>query len=195
MKLRYVVIALVIVVIVICLAMFFTKRSSEFPFDPRLRELLKNVEESIVVTTVFSEGSSIPRRYTCDGQDVSPPLTISNIPKNARALVIIMLDPDAPKGVFYHWILIDVPSNISHIPENIPKKPVVDIGTQLKNDFGYNGYGGPCPPPGTKHRYFIIVIALDKELGLPPTASLDQLYNAMKGHVIAYGYTYGTYSR
>ena len=146
----------------------------------------------------FSMGGRIPERFTCDGEDVSPEILIGNVPPEAKSIALIMYDPDAPAGWFTHWVLYDVPPTVARIPRAVPPRPVVEgLGLQGVNDFGRIGYGGPCPPRGHGvHRYIFLVVALDvPRTGLPPGASLGQLVERIQGHIVGYGYTYGTYSR
>jgi len=141
--------------------------------------------------------SKFPRKYTCDGEDVSPPITVENVSSKARSIAILMIDIDAPKGYFVHWAAWDIPANVSRIPENIPKKPVVNKPVHVvqgRNDFGYIGYGGPCPPSGT-HRYVINVYTLNCWLNLKPGSMANALINAMKGHVLQHAEVVVTYSR
>ena len=141
--------------------------------------------------------SKFPRKYTCDGEDVSPPITVENVSSKARSIAILMIDIDAPKGCFVHWVAWDIPANVSRIPENIPKKPVVNKPVHVvqgRNDFGYIGYGGPCPPSGT-HRYVINVYTLNCWLSLKPGSTANALINAMKGHVLQHAEVVVTYSR
>ena len=165
---------------------------------PPLPSFLEGVKPGIRVSSpAFGEGERIPVRYTCDGEDVSPPLRLENVPGDAKSLALIVYDPDAPVGWFTHWLLYSIPPTVSEIPEAVPKKPEVPgLGLQGVNDFGYTGYGGPCPPRGHGvHRYVFLVVALDSEPRLSPGMTYHQLVEAIRKHVIAYGYTYGTYSR
>ncbi len=145
----------------------------------------------------FKYGEAIPRKYTCDGEDASPPLAIAGVPEGAKALVLIMEDPDAPIGLFTHWILYDIPPTVRELPEGVPKRPeVAGIGLQGVNDFGRVGYGGPCPPRGHgPHRYFFRLYALSAPLGLSPRASRRAVLDAMRGKMIAQAEYMGTYRR
>lgn len=140
-----------------------------------------------VRSTEFSAGGHIPRKYSCEGENINPPLEISGFPKETKTLAIIVEDPDAPRGTFYHWLVWNIAPN-----EPITEKSVPGIiGT---NSFGKFGYGGPCPPSGT-HRYFFKVYALDTELDLQAEADIDVLHQAMQGHVIAEGELMGLYHK
>lgn len=155
----------------------------------------KAVAKLKVTSTAFKDGGMIPPKYTADGANVSPPLTIKGIPSNAKSLALICDDPDAPRGTFVHWVIYNWPAKTGTLPENIPPKPKLANGAlQGKNDFGNIGYGGPAPPSGT-HRYYFKAYALDVMLDLKPGATKSQLEDAMKGHILARGQLMGRYSR
>ena len=142
-----------------------------------------------IASTAFAEGEMIPKKYTCDGDDISPPLQISDVPENTKSLALIMDDPDAPVGVWDHWIAFNIPASISQINEG--EEPQ---GTPGKNSWGRTVYGGPCPPSGT-HRYFFKLYALDTMLDLEPGASKKKVLKAMEGHILAQGELMGKYKR
>ena len=142
-----------------------------------------------ITSSAFHEGGNIPSTFTCDGSDTSPPLQITGVPAGAKSLLLIADDPDAPGGLFTHWLIWNIPPQTSSIPEGSATN-----GTQGTNDFGKSGYRGPCPPPGT-HRYSFKIFALDRELDLRPGAKRSQVDAAMKGHVIAQGELVGRYAR
>lgn len=147
-----------------------------------------------VTSTAFKEGEAIPRPYTCDGINISPPLEWTRAAE-AKTLAIICNDPDAPSGAFTHWLVYNLPPATMGVIENMPaQEKVVGGGAQGKNDFGKVGYGGPCPPKGA-HRYFFKVYALDVELPVKHGATKDQLMKAMEGHILAQGQLMGTYAR
>ncbi|HHH79321.1 MAG TPA: YbhB/YbcL family Raf kinase inhibitor-like protein [Thermoplasmatales archaeon] len=148
----------------------------------------KNITNMTITSSAFENNGIIPDKYTCRGEDASPPLNFSDIPENAKSLVLIMYDPDAPMGTFTHWMLWDIPANITGFSEG--EKIVYPQGT---NDFGVTGYRGPCPPSGT-HHYHFKVYALDTFLNLKPGIHREQLENAMNGHVLAEGQLIGVYS-
>ena len=144
----------------------------------------------------FQYGQQIPRKYTCDGEDVSPPLIIEDVPGDAKALVIIVEDPDAPKRNFTHWVIYNIPPATRELPEGIPKVGETTFGLQGVNDFGKIGWGGPCPPRGHgTHRYFFRLYALDTVLDLRPGATKEQVRAAMQGRVLAEAEYMGVYSR
>ncbi len=172
----------------------FRRRSSvTTPLD-----LVKEYAEEVisVKSPAFNNGERIPDKYTCVGPDVSPPLVIEGIPKDTVELAIVMYDPDAPIGVFYHWLIYSMPRDVSELPENIPKEETTEYGVQGRNDFGRIGYNGPCPPRGHgTHRYYFLVYALNSEIGLAPGVSVKEFLQAVEGKVIGYGVLMGTYSR
>lgn len=143
----------------------------------------------------FANEGFIPQKYTCDGENISPPLTWKNIPSGTKSIAIINDDPDAPVGTWVHWVIYNIPPNISGLPEGIkPIEKLPDGTMQGRNSWGKIGYGGPCPPSGV-HRYFFKIYALDKMLDLKPGATKEELLKAMKGHILAEGQFYGKYSR
>jgi Raf kinase inhibitor-like YbhB/YbcL family protein len=149
-----------------------------------------------LTTTAFATNGPIPARYTCDGEDRSPPLTWSDAPAGAAAFALIMDDPDAPRGVFTHWVLYNLPGDARELPEGVPGVERLPSGAlQGMNDFGRVGYGGPCPPPGPAHRYRFTLYALDTALNLGPRATKQAMLDAMRGHVLAEGRLIGTYQR
>lgn len=147
-------------------------------------------------SSAFSDGWKIPVKYTCAGQDISPPLVWSKSPAGTQSLALIVDDPDAPGGVFTHWVLFNLPADTSELSEAIPTAKELDNGgRQGKNDFGRIGYGGPCPPPGRPHHYRFTLYALDKLLDLPAGVSKKQVVNTMAGHILAQVQLTGTYQR
>ena len=143
----------------------------------------------------FASGGAIPSVHTCDGEDSSPALSWTGVPAGAKSLALLCEDPDAPRGLWVHWVLYDLPASASSLPEAVPpRESLPGGGTHGKNDFGKLGYGGPCPPGGT-HRYFFRLYALDRTLSLPAGASRADVLRAMEGHVLAEGELLGKYSR
>ncbi len=148
-----------------------------------------------VTSSAFKNGEMIPSKYTADGANVSPPLTISDIPAAAKSVALVCEDPDAPRGTFVHWVLFNWPPSSKSIPENIPAKERLPNGAvQGKNDFGKLGYDGPAPPSGV-HRYYFRVYALDKKLDLKPGITKQQLEGAMRSRILAKGELMGRYGR
>jgi len=149
-----------------------------------------------VSSPAFAEGEPIPSRYTCDGENVSPPLAWRGVPDGAASMAVIVDDPDAPAGTWVHWVLYGLDPGLSELPEGVPTRPAVLGGArQGRNDFEDIGYGGPCPPGGQEHRYRFQVYALDAAPGLEPGATKADLLEAMEGHVLAEGRLTGTYRR
>lgn len=139
-----------------------------------------------VTSTAFTEGGAIPSKHTCDGDDVSPPLAWAGAPEDAAAFALIVDDPDARGWI--HWVVADIPAESTEVAEDRA------AGTQGRNDFRRNGWGGPCPPSGT-HRYAFHVFALSERLGLSEGFSADALRAAMEGKVLASGQLSATYQR
>jgi Raf kinase inhibitor-like YbhB/YbcL family protein len=142
-----------------------------------------------ITSSAFQEGASIPSKFTCDGAGTSPPLQIAEVPPGAKSLALIVDDPDAPSGLFTHWMVWNISPQTNAIAEGSTPK-----GVHGTNDFGKSGYGAPCPPSGT-HRYYFKIFALDRDLDLPSGARRNQLDVAMKRHVVAQGELMGRYSR
>jgi Raf kinase inhibitor-like YbhB/YbcL family protein len=150
----------------------------------------------VVSSPAFQEGGKIPAKYTCEGQDVSPALTWGEPPVATRSFVLIVDDPDAPGGVFTHWVLFNLPAGNRELSEAVPAQAKLPNGSlQGKNDFGKIGYGGPCPPRGRSHRYRFTIYALDQPLDLKAGASKRQVINAMQAHILAQSQLIGTYQR
>jgi len=146
---------------------------------------------------VFREGQAIPKEYTGDGKDISPPLAWTGTPPGAKSLALICDDPDAPRAEpWVHWVIYDLPGDRHELPQAVPGSESLPNGAkQGRNDFGNIGYGGPSPPAGKPHRYYFKLYALDALSGLKEGASKKQLEQAMKGHVLAQGQLMGTYQR
>ena len=158
--------------------------------------LLSLLEAKISLSSpVFSNGSYIESLYTCDGKDISMPLIINNTPPNTRSIAIMMDDPDAPRGVFTHWIVYNLPPNIKWLPQDFDSYISNIKGVKEgRNDFGKIGYGGPCPPSGV-HRYILHIYALDTKLSLPQGVTRREFLNAIKSHIIEQNQLMGRYSR
>lgn len=144
-----------------------------------------------VSSTAFAEGGTIPRRYTCDGENVSPPLDFDGVPGDAAELVVLVEDTDAPHGTFVHWVVWGIdPHETTLGTGELPNG-----AEQGRNGFGKRGYGGPCPPKGKPHRYVFSVFAADTKPILPKDASADEVKRALTGHAAAYGTLVGHYGR
>jgi Raf kinase inhibitor-like YbhB/YbcL family protein len=149
-----------------------------------------NAASSISVTTpAFQAGGDIPAKFTCNGANANPELKINGVPNEAKSLVLIVDDPDAPRGLFTHWIVWNIDPKTTDIGENSAPAG----GVQGTNDFGKRNYGGPCPPSGT-HRYFFKIFALDAKVDLKPSARRAELDGAMRGHILAQGELMARYS-
>ena len=150
----------------------------------------------MITSSAFTDSASIPSKYTCDGQDVSPPLAWSGVPDNARTLALIMDDPDAPNGTWTHWVIWNIPNTASSLPEGVSKTASVSGGgMQGQNSWPKTGYGGPCPPPGKAHRYNFTLFALDTTLSIPDKSNAAALRAAMNGHILAQAKTIGMYAK
>jgi Raf kinase inhibitor-like YbhB/YbcL family protein len=149
-----------------------------------------------LVSKAFRPGEAIPKPYTGDGADRSPPLAWSEPPSGTESLALVCDDPDAPRGTWVHWVLFNLPAQTRELQEGVPGTETLGNGAkQGKNDFGKIGYGGPAPPRGKPHRYFFKLYALDVAVDLPAGASKAQLVGAMKGHILAEGQLMGNYGR
>jgi Raf kinase inhibitor-like YbhB/YbcL family protein len=147
-----------------------------------------------LTSAAFQPGATIPKQYTGDGADHSPPLRWSEPPAGTKSLALICDDPDAPRGTWVHWVLFNLPGQTRELAEGVPMTETLGNGAeQGKNDFGKIGYGGPAPPKGKPHRYFFKLYALDGSVDLPAGATKAQLVEAMKGHILAEGQLMGHY--
>jgi Raf kinase inhibitor-like YbhB/YbcL family protein len=146
-----------------------------------------------VTSPAFSEGQPIPRKYTGEGEDRSPPLKWDAPPEKTRSLALLVEDPDAPKGTFTHWVLFNLPADTRELPAGAGAGKLPEGAVQGTNDFGKTGYNGPKPPGGKAHRYYFKVFALDTKLDLDSKARRRQVAEAMRGHVLAEGSLMGTY--
>jgi len=137
-------------------------------------------------TAAFRSNGVIPKKFTCDGPDISPQLNWTEPPAGTQALAMIVDDPDAPAGLWVHWVLYDLPADTRGLPEGVSKTAQLAIGAREgQNDFGKIGYNGPCPPRGGPHRYCFKLFALDRKTNLKPGATKAELERAMKGHIVA----------
>src|SRR3989442_8605614 len=153
--------------------------------------------EFILTRAALKCGSPLPASYRWGGLDVAPPLTWSGAPAGTRSVALIADDPDAPGGTWVHWVLYNLPAEVSELPENIAKVESLDLGgaRQGRNDFRRPGYGGPCPPPGPAHRYFFKLYALDTRLELKAGAQQKGVEAAFEGHALGSAQLLGTYAR
>ncbi|TMB68098.1 MAG: YbhB/YbcL family Raf kinase inhibitor-like protein [Chloroflexi bacterium] len=151
-----------------------------------------------LTSDAFADGGSIPARFTCDGDDVSPALKWQGGPDGTQSFALIMNDPDAPGGTYTHWVIYNISNQASGLTEGVEKtdRPANGEGAaQGSNDFGDNGYGGPCPPGGNAHHYNFRLYALDAMLNLDPGASKEDLLKAMEGRILGETALTGTYKR
>jgi Raf kinase inhibitor-like YbhB/YbcL family protein len=145
----------------------------------------------VVTSPAFGEGETIPQRFTCDGEDVSPPLEFGQVPEGTAELAVLVEDPDAPGGAFVHWVMWGLdPARTGLTEGEVPAG-----ASQGRNDFGRPGYGGPCPPAGPAHRYSFTVLALAEPLRLAAGASADELRDAAADSLLATGALTGRYGR
>ena len=149
-----------------------------------------------IESPAFRQGTSIPRKQTCDGADVSPALRWSEAPPGTRVFALVCDDPDAPGGTWVHWVVYGIPATAAELGEGVPPSPrLADGSKQGTNDFRKVGYGGPCPPRGKPHRYSFRLYALSADPGLGPGASKEQLMRAVEGKVLGQAELVGTYGR
>ena len=156
----------------------------------------KTLKDLSVTSSAFKHNEMIPAKYTCDGENISPEISWEGAPEGTESFVLISDDPDAPIGIWVHWIVFNIPEDVTTMPEGVPKKDTLEDHTnQGMSSFKEIGYGGPCPPSGT-HRYFFKVYAVDTEIDLDPRyATKEKVLDAINGHVLAYGEIMGTYQR
>ncbi len=195
----YSLIAMIVIAIIVAISLVYLNKLSQRPLlPPNLKQIVKGAACTLVVRSTYSNWSTIPRDYTCLGPNVSPPIEISNIPEGTKCLTIIMYDPDAPRGIFYHWLLYNIATKNSsriYISPAIPPEAYTSIGMQGINDFGKIGYGGPCPPPREGHRYVLLVLALRSCLNLGPGVRPVDVLKALEGKVLSYGILVGIFKR
>jgi len=184
-------------VMMFCIGLFFLFFFSN-GYAPGKQSKTQNKKGKMTMqltSSAFKEGQSIPVKYTCDGKNVSPALKWSNVPQGTKSLALVCDDPDAPHGIFVHWVLYDIPPTVTELKEGIP--PDSQLSNGAKHGMpGFNrpGYGGPCPPSG-RHRYFFKLYALDFVPGLAPGATKSDLLKVMEGHILEMAQLMGTYQR
>lgn len=155
---------------------------------------VNNRSEMKIISSSFNEGDLIPSQYTCTGENISPPVSWTGIPANAKSLALVVDDPDAPAGDWVHWVIYNIPFSMTGLQEKFPKSKTMDNGIiQGVNDFKNNGYNGPCPPSGT-HRYYFRLYALDINVN-DADLSKDELNKAMDGHILAKSELMGKYKK
>ena len=153
-----------------------------------------------LTSPAFQEESTIPKKFTCDGADLSPALQWKGVPNGTKSFAMIMDDPDAPPGTWVHWILYNLPATVTALPEGVAKKEEGPSGSKQGlvwgvDSFSRVGYFGPCPPPGTPHRYYFKLYALNTLLDLPPKATKLQVEAQMKNHILGQATLMGRYGR
>jgi Raf kinase inhibitor-like YbhB/YbcL family protein len=171
--------------------------------EPQLPPETNTIDESkeaemdfVLTSNAFKEGEPIPARYSCEGENLSPFLTWMGVPDGTVSFTLIVDDPDAPSGLFTHWVLFNIPLNISELEEGAGNQVQTAIGAlHGKNDMNKNMYGGPCPPSGKPHRYQFSLYALDTTLDLAEGVSRKQTLEAIEGHVLALSTLTGTFKR
>ena len=167
----------------------FTASLSLYPIAAAGKEA-KMTDAFRMTSSVFENNGSIPAKFTCDGRDINPPLSIQSVPAGTKSLALIVDDPDAPRGMWVHWVVWNIDPKTTEIREDT----VPTGAAQGMNDFRKKDYGGPCPPSGT-HRYFFKLYALDTQLSPGANAEKTDLEKAMKGHIISEAQIMGTYKR
>ena len=190
-SMKRVAIVVVLGVLAAALAVLYLRGRSPEPVVPSadLPPILNN-SNMLIASAAFERNSSIPKKYTCDGENVNPPLTFSGVPENAKSLALIMDDPDAPRGTWVHWTMWNIdPSTINITVDSVPAGAVE--GT---TSSGKSVYGGPCPPSGTHHYYFKLY-ALDTILDLNKSSEKQEIESAIEGHVLGQAELVGLYSR
>ena len=149
-----------------------------------------------VSSTAFKNNAAIPQRFSCQGDDISPALSWSSAPEETKSFALILEDPDAPHGTFYHWVIYNIPATEHGLAENIARRePLPNGARQGINSAQQLGFMGPCPPAGKAHRYYFKLYALDTEINIPGEATHNKLESAMRGHILAEGEIMGTYQR
>jgi len=177
---------IIVLIVLISVAILFSKRSKK-PASEMPKELPKAMK---LTSSAFEQNQPIPKKYTCDGQDINPPLKIEDVPENTKSLVLIVDDPDAPMGTFTHWLVWNIDPKTTLIEENsVPEGAIQGV-----DDFGRNSYGGPCPPFGTHHYHFKLY-AIDTQLDLSPSSKKSDLEKAIEGHILDWTELIGTYQR
>lgn len=138
-----------------------------------------------VESLAFKAGGEIPKKFTCEGEDISPALRWTHPPRGTQSFALIAEDPDAPSGTWVHWVVYDLPGSLRELPDDVPKQRALPGGgAQGRNDFGRIGYGGPCPPPGSAHHYFFKLYALGTTLRPRTGATKEEVLKAARGHIL-----------
>jgi len=184
------IIILILAVLLVAGLIKFKYNTSPYISQDSVEPNLHDSDKFSITSSVFSNQGKIPSEYTCDGSNISPPLTIKNVPQDAKSLVLIVDDMDTPQGVWVHWLVYNIPPDIQNILENS-----MPIGSQVgKNSFGNKEYAGPCPLYG-EHRYIFKLYAIDHYIVLPESPDRQEIINEINGHVLAESVTTGIYTR
>ena len=150
----------------------------------------------VLSSTAFENEATIPIKYTCKGENISPDLSWQGIPEDTKSLVLIMDDPDAPIGTFVHWVLYNIPASLTDLPAFMPENEIIkDVGVQGKSSLGQIGYTGPCPPPGPAHRYYFKLYALNTAPDLPTGLNKASLMRIIEKHIIKETFLMGRFKR
>ena len=190
-------------IFICCVLGFVVSGAAQTGLRTNKTNVKKGKKMTLTITSpAFKNNSYIPVKHACGGEDVSPELNWGALPAGTKSAVVIMDDPDAPPGVWVHWILFDIPPSLTGLPENIARAETFPDGSRhgrvwgvKDGDFSRTGYYGPCPSPGKPHRYFFKVYALDKLLGLPAGLTKNALLKEVQGHILAQGELIGLFKR
>jgi len=181
------------IVVVLCIGGFFVYRYSgkkTTTFSNQNQQTINTTTPMTISSPVFLDNQAIPKQYTCDGDGINPALQFANVPVEAQSLALLVEDPDAPTGTWFHWLMWNIPPTVTQIAEN----SVPQGAMQGQGSSGQNVYGAPCPPSGI-HHYIFTVYALDGKLDLPSYSTAENLQAAMQGHVIEQAQIIGLYGR
>ena len=178
---------ILIIIIIILLFSGFIYLSNKKPAELKIINYKNMIK---ITSTAFVQGGMIPQKYTCDGQNINPDISIEDVPESAKSLILIVDDPDSPRGIFTHWILYNIEPKTTKIQENsVPDGAINGI-----NDFGTEKYGGPCPGSGID-RYFFTVMALDTILKIPNETGRKEIDKITGNHIIGQGQLMGKYEK
>jgi len=188
-------ISLLAFVLIGCLILYLLGPAERETFSEKTSPVIGTEVTMNLTSSAFAQGQPIPAKFSCKGADVSPALAWDEPPAGTKSLALIMDDPDAPMGMWVHWVLFNIPTSAHGWPENTPTDAILPNGAvQGITSARSHGYHGPCPPSGT-HRYFFKLYALDTLLSLPSSASKADLLAAMEGHILAQAELMGTFSK
>lgn len=187
---KFLIISLIILIFLGGGIFWYFQKTSQRPPQENLQPKFNSITTMKLSSPVFENNGFIPAKYTCDGEDINPPLTIAGAPKETESFVLIIDDPDAPMGTWDHWIVWNIEPTISQIQENqVPSEAVEGL-----NDFKRHSYGGPCPPSGVHHYHFKLY-ALDKKLDIAPSSKKEDVEKAMENSILGQTELIGLYRR